>query len=543
VDFLHKADTSLWAGVQPVELLENFSRIRKAAFMPVTRALGARDGENVVSRLRIIVPVLLLAGTSTAIAQTPNDLTRMLGAPQRPSVQAATRSEWNKVSRPEIGCINDALRQHGARIETLIQRGVMPSDPRIGSIRFDCQQSPSGSKYVVAGLSLGSRVQSGSSDYREYKCSPSEQFGGFTWCQKTRQERGFANVTYSILHSQDGTVIYVNRFQEPAFFGRNEADETIRQYSTRIGEKAQINRLPPRRGIPEGIIATWGKVTLEPLDNDSIKTLAEGKSPKKGYLIDFIGNFARSAKEGLPIYRISGGAGFVWLASFDPIGRGILRVAAVDPSASHATPLANEARDGSVQVRQEPQPAEVETASTDAKAAREEAERAAEEAKADVQVARNEAEIAKRDAQLAKAEVERLGAEAAKLNSTLERLQTEKNEARMMEFVVDGAIIILIALLATISSILFIKRRSAIAAKGEGATHETKSSEMIGDTALQRTSNGGDSEPAKPSDRTLTSPELAQFLPDATAPRGQNGSGASDTTLSENAEERVTLPI
>jgi hypothetical protein len=196
-----------------------------------------------------------------------------------------------------------------------------------------------------------------------------------------------------------------------------------------------------------------------------------------------------------------------------------------------------------VQVRQEPQPAEVETASTDAKAAREEAERAAEEAKADVQVARNEAEIAKRDAQLAKAEVERLGAEAAKLNSTLGRLQTEKNEARMMEFVVDGAIIILIALLATISSILFIKRRSAIAAKGEGATHETKSSEMIGDTALQRTSNGGDSEPAKPSDRTLTSPELAQFLPDATAPRGQNGSGASDTTLSENAEERVTLPI
>ena len=52
---------------------------------------------------------------------------------------------------------------------------------------------------------------------------------------KTRQERGFANVTYSILHSQDGTVAYVNRFQEPAFFGRNEADGAIRQYSARMG--------------------------------------------------------------------------------------------------------------------------------------------------------------------------------------------------------------------------------------------------------------------------------------------------------------------
>jgi hypothetical protein len=61
-------------------------------------------------------------------------LTRMFGAPQRASVQAATRSEWNKVSPPEIRCINDALRQHGARVETLIQRGVMPSDPKIHDI-------------------------------------------------------------------------------------------------------------------------------------------------------------------------------------------------------------------------------------------------------------------------------------------------------------------------------------------------------------------------------------------------------------------------
>jgi hypothetical protein len=224
-----------------------------------------------------------------------------------------------------------------------------------------------------------------------------------------------------------------------------------------------------------------GKVVLEPLDNDSIKTLAAGRSPKKGYLIDFIGNFARSAKEGLPIYRISGGAGFVWLASFDPIGRGILRVAAVDPSASHATPLPNEARDVTVQVTPEPQPAEAETTSTDPNAASEQAETAAYDAKADAQVARNETETAKRDAELAKAEVERLSAEAAKLNSALERLQTEKNEARVMELVVDGAIIILIALIAIISSILLISRRKAIAGKADGAGREAKLSGIVGE--------------------------------------------------------------
>jgi hypothetical protein len=509
--------------------------------MPGTVALGLKMGRNAVSRLSMIALVLLLAGTSVALAQTPKDLNRMFGAPQRPSAQTATRSEWSKISRPEIGCINNALRQHGARIETLIQRGVMPSDPRIGTIRSDCQQSSSGSKYVVAGLSVGSRVQFDSSDYREYKCSPSEQFDGFTWCQKTRQERGFANVTYSMLHSQDGTLVYVNRFQEPAFFGRNEADQAIRQYSGRIGEKAQINRLPPRRGIPEGIIATWGKVVLEPLDNDSIKTLAEGRSPKKGYLIDFLGNFARSAKEDLPIYRISGGAGFVWLASFDPIGRGILRVAAVDPSASHASPLPNEAGDGKVQVTQDTQPAET---ATDANAAREEAERAAEEAKTDAQVARNEAEIAKRDAQLVKAEVDRLSAEAAKLNSALERLQTEKNEARVMEFVVDGAIIILIALIAIISSMLFMNRRKATAGKADRVGREAKLSVMVGDSPVletQRASDGVASEGAEARDTILTSSEPARLLPNATAPKSQNGSGASDVT--STSEERVTLPI
>ena len=159
-----------------------------------------------------------------------------------------------------------------------------------------------GHLYSVAGLPLGSRVQFDSADYREYKCSPSEQFAGYTWCQKTRQEkdrRGSLTVTNSLLHSQDGTVFYVNRFQEPAFFGPNEADAAIRQYSTKFGEKAEIKRLPRQQGRPEGTLATWGKVVLEPLDRDSLNTVAAGKSPKIGYLVDFIGDFARSAKEGL----------------------------------------------------------------------------------------------------------------------------------------------------------------------------------------------------------------------------------------------------
>lgn len=189
--------------------------------------------------------------------------------------------------------------------------------------------------YAVEGIALGSRVKLDSSMSREYKCGPSEQFDGFTWCQKTHRGsewRGPFEATYSILHSKDGTVVYANRYQQPAFFDASETDREIQGYSRKFGGSPRITRMPQRSRTSGAIMATWGKVELELLDRDSVQLLGEGKSPKKGLLIDFLGNFARSAQEGLPIYRIIGGAGFVRVGSFDQKGRGIVRVAVVDAS-------------------------------------------------------------------------------------------------------------------------------------------------------------------------------------------------------------------
>ena len=94
-------------------------------------------------------------------------------------------------------------------MEALVQRGVAPSDPRLANERSNCQKQseqqepqPTGSQrsvYAVGGMALGATVQSESSAYREYKCGPSDQFDGFTWCQKTRKEkerRGTFSATY-----------------------------------------------------------------------------------------------------------------------------------------------------------------------------------------------------------------------------------------------------------------------------------------------------------------------------------------------------------
>src|SRR5207245_104084 len=190
-------------------------------------------------------------------------------------------------------------------------------------------------EYLVDGLAVGTQLNFGSASYREYKCSPSDQFDGFIWCQKARtdkEQRGSYIAAYSLLHSQDGNISYINRSQEPAFFNLKEAELNIQRYSCKIGYSPRIMKMPHRSGLPDGVIAAWGKITLEPLDQESIKILADGKNPKKGFLIDYLRNFTRSAQEGLPIYRIDGGPGFIWAASFDQRGRGTLRLAAVNVS-------------------------------------------------------------------------------------------------------------------------------------------------------------------------------------------------------------------
>src|SRR5262245_33655750 len=190
-------------------------------------------------------------------------------------------------------------------------------------------------EYAVDGLAVGTQLNFDSASYREYKCSPSDQFDGLTWCQKTRSDKERRRsyiAAYSLLHSRDGNILYINRTQEPAFFNPKSDEVHIQRYSRQISESARIMEMPHRGSLPNGLIAVWGKITLEALDQESIKTLADGKNPRKGFLIDYLRDFTRSAKQGLPIYRIDGGPGFIWAASFDQKERGTLRLAAVDVS-------------------------------------------------------------------------------------------------------------------------------------------------------------------------------------------------------------------
>jgi hypothetical protein len=287
----------------------------------------------VVKHSIVVLSFAGICNVSHTFAQSP----RFGGNPQ--SITEAAQAEWRRFSDTEITCVEQTLHQPGSTISTSTDQGIPVSYAQIAAERAPCRNqiaqtisltrttSPETDRYSVDGLALGSKVAFESAAYRQYHCVPSQQFQGFVWCTKAsndKQARGQIEVWSSILHAQDGTVAYVNRYR-PAYWTANEVADEIQRLSRKIGEEPHIIQLSARPGLPQGTLATWGKVVLEPIVDDEVRLLAEDKALEKGIAIDFIGNFTQSARRGLPIYRLAGGAGFVWVASYNQNGRGTLR--------------------------------------------------------------------------------------------------------------------------------------------------------------------------------------------------------------------------
>jgi hypothetical protein len=193
----------------------------------------------------------------------------------------------------------------------------------------------------MQGLRLGESIRGRFEEFRDYHCSPSVEFPGLTFCQKIRFERdrhGSYNAMHSFLHTRAGTLVYVDRYQRPAVLDTGEATQRIEQISRDRAETPRTRTMPQRPGLPDGVLAVWGETVLDPLTDARVAAIAKGQAEVTEFLVDFLGDATRSARERLPIWRFAGGAGFVWVASLDPRGQssrgqGFLRQTAVDASA------------------------------------------------------------------------------------------------------------------------------------------------------------------------------------------------------------------
>ena len=250
--------------------------------------------------------VLPLALSTEASAQDVNDFLNLFGGIIQQGMIQAVQSEWRRLPPTELSCLDQTLRQQGASVDALINRGVFPSDPRLAPMRANCrgqfvqvpQPASQPSQYVVDGLALYGHVRFESQAYQQYQCRPSEKFPGFAWCHKEKTERtnrGAVTSSNSILHSQDGEAVYVNRYIEPAFFGPTDVQSEVDRLSASFGERPREFRMPAREGLPSAIIAVWGKVELQQIDAADASTVASGGTVK-GLLVSYLGDLQRSAK-------------------------------------------------------------------------------------------------------------------------------------------------------------------------------------------------------------------------------------------------------
>jgi uncharacterized membrane protein len=189
------------------------------------------------------------------------------------------------------------------------------------------------SRLTVDGMPLGGKVRTDSGIYKQYDCASSTQYREFTYCKRVKIETkvgGKLTTTTTIIHSGDGTVAYVNQFMEPASFTRADIDAEIARLSTKFGEKARLLEAPVQPGLPKAVIATWGSVKLVKLANADLDVLRSDKSPGKGILVDYLGDFTQSARAGFPVFSMQGDFGYIWIANYDEQGRGTLRFLAVN---------------------------------------------------------------------------------------------------------------------------------------------------------------------------------------------------------------------
>lgn len=189
------------------------------------------------------------------------------------------------------------------------------------------------SAYKIGDFRLGDRATA--SALRDYACKPSDQFAGSTWCvrsSRVREARGEFTLSESLLVSIEGKLTYINRLYAPAFFTANEINKDIARKSKQLGEAPRIQRSPRSAGLPDGMLAVWGHVTLEPLEDQALQLVAQEQSPNAAFIMDLLNDPALSARSGLPVYRIGGdGPGYVWAVAVGPNGVGRLRFLAIDP--------------------------------------------------------------------------------------------------------------------------------------------------------------------------------------------------------------------
>jgi hypothetical protein len=127
------------------------------------------------SILRLSILLVLLASPQRVFAQNASDVISLFRGLAQTAIVQATLTEWQKLPKGELACLDRVLMSREESIRALVQQGIQPTDRRISDLRATClnqsaervASSDRSSVYLVDGLQLGAKVQPNSSAYGE----------------------------------------------------------------------------------------------------------------------------------------------------------------------------------------------------------------------------------------------------------------------------------------------------------------------------------------------------------------------------------------
>ncbi len=186
-------------------------------------------------------------------------------------------------------------------------------------------------QYVVDGFPLGSNAPD-DPNYRTYACGPSAEYADTTQCTRELHKKGHAGdlvISARLLHARDGTTLYAMVHAAPVKLNRDAVQKEIGDLSQGIGASpTTITWSPDDSTDVTWVFVTWGKARLEEVSGWAEIT----DFPQFGSLVDLLDDPARSLDSYLPIYRLAGGPGYAYAASFDANGMGNRYYVAADPA-------------------------------------------------------------------------------------------------------------------------------------------------------------------------------------------------------------------
>ena len=225
----------------------------------------------------VAIALLLSAGSPSAVAgQAPPDIGGILGAILNSALTEQARREWERRPIADYSC----LEAHNLSADRLAAEGIGPNDPGIQRIFAQCAREAASAAeviltpvvstssashnhdFVVDGLAVGAAVYPDSASYKAYKCRPSQEFPGFTWCgikHPMKGKFGPFDSWVTILHSDANTAVFILQDVIPAYFSAGDVDGEIQRLSQHFGQVARVLTGDPRADAPHSVIAALGR--------------------------------------------------------------------------------------------------------------------------------------------------------------------------------------------------------------------------------------------------------------------------------------------